>query len=237
MRLALAGRHGQQALGVHQRRQLLGHVGTQALQHQPRQLGGQALEVGVVQALAGIAGGLQFMQRGQRAQALVVEPADDGLHQGRLFGQRGAAQHQRLGRDQLAPVGVAQAQTLRLVDDDQVGRPLRQVRGVAVQRLGRQNAHPRGAGPQRLALVQATGHQLRRLAIGRAGKTQPGPAPGRALVGRAQHQHPLHAEVALPQAGGGDGLHALAQATFVGDQRPARDHREQRALGLKQRQR
>ncbi|MFT4247148.1 MAG: hypothetical protein QM581_03790 [Pseudomonas sp.] len=50
--------------------------------------------------------------------------------------------------------------------------------------------------------------------------------------GRADHQHPAHAEMAGQDLGRGDRLDGLAQAHVVADQRAPGSHREQRALGL-----
>ncbi len=147
---------------------------------------------------------------------------------------------------QRGPVGGMQVQLLRLVDDDQIGRPVRQVGGVALQRVGRQDAHAGRRRPLRLALVVAAVDHLgvcirgagdQGVAHRHAGKALPGALPGGPLGRRAQHQHALHAEVAAPQLGGGDRLHTLAQATLVGDQGAAGHHRKQRTLGLEQRQR
>ena len=236
--VALGRGQRQQALAVHHRRQLRRHVRACTLQHQPRQAGAEALDIGLGQRQALVGGSLQLLQRGQRAQALRVQPGHQRLHQRRLLGQRRAAQHQRIGRVQPGPIRRAQAQALGLIDDDQPGRPMPQVSGIAGQCIGRQDAHRRRLRPQRLALVQATADRLhRRLAGGRRRKTLPGAQPGGHIVCRTDQGHPLHAHMALQQRGGGQGGDALAQAALVGQQGPAGHRREQRALGLEGRQR
>ena len=236
MRLTLGGGQRQQPSAQDLCGQRLNQVFTATLQQQARELFADLFQPGIVHRLAGFACDLQLTQRGQGALSPAVQKVHQLIEQQRLFVQRCAAQHKGLvgtAALQRLPMLGLQGQPLGLVDDHQLGRPQRDLGRVAGQGLGRKDAQLGRLRPLRLPLVRAAGQHLGLLAR----HLLPGAVPGHALRRRAQHGHALQAEMLAPELGRGDGLHALAQAMLVGQQRTAGHHRPQRAFGLVQRQR
>jgi hypothetical protein len=202
-------------------------------QHDRGQCLANLLQLAVADDAAAFVALLVFVEQAPgRAEAMLVDELDDRDQLLEAVFQRRAGEHQGVGAvDALQRArgdGVPVLDALRLVDDHQVRRPgLDQVEVAAqgfvvgdlaevVLRVARLADRAQAADDRRLALAEA-GDLAFPLVLERS---------------RADHQHALGSEVARENLHRRDGLHGLAEAHLVADQRASGTRGEEGAFAL-----